>query len=287
MFSAETSSDQGSLLANWDSVLPLTRASSPPPAPPLSKKVFHGLALLLMISLSLLLVELNSPGVASRVVGRLFYDKPKALVLKTNENYSPVPAPFVTIKSTRFMEIVPTSEPTVYVEFDIYSPTSEPTEFREKSRDIGQRYKVQPTSEPTIFDKPSGSYPTYEPTVYSSGIINVPTSEPSARKKDINSPTSEPTPFKDIINSGSVPTPRPSFQNININSPTSEPTIFFSPIINSVTVPTSEPTIFIPKIIPAPSPTSEPTIYFNSNQNSINSFQPTSDPTTYPTPEPS
>ena len=89
------------------------------------KQVFHGLAGLLVFTLCILLVELNSPGVATRIGNNLFGSK-ASLTMKTSRQnyYSPVPSPFIAPKSARvsmasLQEIAPTSEPTVVTSMDM------------------------------------------------------------------------------------------------------------------------------------------------------------------------
>ena len=91
------------------------------------KQLFHGLAGLLVCTLCILLVELNSPGVATRVGNKLFGSK-ASLTMNTRSShrnyYSPVPSPFLAPKSARasildLQEIAPTSEPTVVTSMDM------------------------------------------------------------------------------------------------------------------------------------------------------------------------
>ena len=84
------------------------------------KQLFHGLAGLLVFTLCILLVELNSPGVARHVVNKLFGSKASLNVntRSTHRNYySPVPSPFLAPKSARAS----------FVDLQAVSPTSEPT----------------------------------------------------------------------------------------------------------------------------------------------------------------
>ena len=91
------------------------------------KQLFHGLAGLLVCTLCVLLVELNSPGVATRVGNRLFGSRASLTMNKRSSHrnyYSPVPSPFLAPKSARasmvdLQEIAPTSEPTVVTSMDM------------------------------------------------------------------------------------------------------------------------------------------------------------------------
>ena len=89
------------------------------------KQVFHGLAGLLVFTLCILLVELNSPGVATRIGNNLFGSKASLTMKSSRQNYySPVPSPFIAPKSARvsmasLQEIAPTSEPTVVTSMDM------------------------------------------------------------------------------------------------------------------------------------------------------------------------
>jgi len=128
----------------------------------------------------------------------------------TNSYYSPVPAPFLAHKHARFVEIAPTSEPTIMVgaEFDALSPTSEPTEFKDR---MGSFMVAEPTSEPTEFKDRMGAFMVSEPT-------------------------SEPTEYREAGESMKLAD--------TDGSPTYEPTIFDADKIPAVGEPTNEPTIF-------------------------------------------
>lgn len=199
--------------ASWDT-LPLTRSaggehvtasggSSSSGIAIFPKRLFHGLAAMLVVSLCLLLVELKTPGIVNRYA-RSFYTRSNAASMaisnnggSANSHYSPVPAPFLAHKQARFVEIAPTSEPTIMnsAEFDALAPTSEPTEYKDRMgsfmvhdgptsepteyRASGETMKLadvdgSPTHEPTIFDAdniPAVGEPTNEPTLFHSGKI--------------------------------------------------------------------------------------------------------------------
>ena len=90
-----------------------------------SKRLFNGLACLLVTSLCLLLLELRQPGIAHRTAKRLYHNTFVATTtVSLNEtpvaqsNYSPVPAPFLVPPKARFNSrdyASPTSEPTVLI----------------------------------------------------------------------------------------------------------------------------------------------------------------------------
>lgn len=256
-----------------------------------TRQLMHVLSAMLMISLCALVVELESPGVMARV-GRKMQSylsnsrgnyksdmASDALKIHTNSYYAPVPAPFLAPRVSKFVEVVPTSEPTILRDSSevFFAPTSEPTEYRDRSAIFS------PTSEPTEYrDSADGDYgfvvsssagfPSSEPTVFNAGSTsNLPTSEPTIFAGDIpqvqeNVPTSEPTIFSgDIPEVGqrNAPTSKPTAFSADIpevqgNTPTSEPTIFTGdiPDVNS---PTSEPTIFNGEIPEVPESTATPT----------------------------
>ena len=100
--SAQNRGSQG-LDDSWSTPLSRPAETTPRVTTVFPKQVFHGLASLLIISLCALLVELNSPGIASRITNRLnFWKNPQATVsinTKTASNYyHPVPSPFVAPK---------------------------------------------------------------------------------------------------------------------------------------------------------------------------------------------
>lgn len=129
--------------SSWDTLgyntLPTSRSSSQqrPRRGFVTKHVFQSLAALLIVSLCVLLAELQSPGVMNHV-GRSMRtywqwkpDKEPTIAIKSKSYYSPVPAPFLSPKSSNFMERVPSSESTMITSrefFDVVvAPTSEPT----------------------------------------------------------------------------------------------------------------------------------------------------------------
>jgi len=217
------------------------------------RQVFHGLAVMLVVSLGLLLIELRSPGIAQRTVRSLYGRHQQASVAVNNKNYySPVPAPFLANKQARFAAVVaPTSEPTVMtgeLAFDATAPTSEPTEFKDR---MGSFVVTEPTSEPTEFReskealsmKLDASHPTHEPTLFDADKI-----------PKVGEPTSEPTIFFKEHHHTSEPT---TFQGQS-----GEPTIFGQ---------TSEPTVF--------GQTGEPTVYGQSGEPTV--YGQTGEPTVY------
>lgn len=277
----------------------------------LPKQLFHGLATLLIVSLCILLVELNSPGVATRLSHKMqgYWAWIPDDVKESKSLRENVPSPFVYSKGGKLAAFAPTSEPTVLTHMDFMSsPTSEPTEFKDI---VSSFILVAPTSEPTeIRDAAEHDFvvknsleaivPTSEPTVFAQSIESSPSSQPSSHSSDASIvsaiPTMEPTIFAGVpppLDNGPESTSEPTFEptifaglpppsdepSIPVNgAPTSEPTIFY----NSNTSPGS-----------GSSPTSEPTIFFASgpvlntfSPSQVNSFAPTSDPTTFPTPEP-
>lgn len=286
-------------------------------------QLFHGLATLLIVSLCILLVELQSPGIASKVSKRLHTywawvpDKES-----TDMRTSSVPAPFVYSHDSKYVAFVPTSEPTIVsdLEHSFVAPTSEPTEFRDR---MGRFMVNGPTSEPTEYREsepgelpppPAGTIPTSEPTIFDRDAL-----------EDGAQPTNEPTVFAGTPETNDAPPPAEepeapdndtASQPISpavANTPTSEPTVFTEhikqPPTSSGTVhsPTSEPTMIgeVRPYQPAePSPTSEPTTIgeenpyqpaepteiplntFSPTSKDFVSYAPTSDPTTFPTPTP-
>jgi len=191
--------------------MPMSRARTNAPSTTIfPKQIFHGLAALLIVSLCLLLVELNSPGIASRMSGSFFGNKPATVAINSKSYYSPVPAPFLTPKLSKFIEIVPTSEPTVLTQmlFDVNSPTSEPTEYKDR---MGRFMVDAPTNEPTEYRE------RYESMALQNLEDGTPTEEPTVFSKDTfqsaGGPTNEPTVFS-----------KDTFQNAG--EPTNEPTVF-------------------------------------------------------------
>jgi len=199
--------------ASWET-LPMTNRRPAPSVFP--KTILNGLAALLVISLCIVLVELNNPGTASMVAGKVFGSNSQTKVGIKQAVVSPVPAPFVApkISAPSRVEMAgltePTSEPSV---FPTPVPTSEPTAFSEKTG-----FSAYPTSEPTQF-----------PSLYIKGHHKKgsapPTSEPSTFPTPV--PTSEPTLF------GGQPTivpPAPAAPSVSETfTPTSDPTTFPTP----------------------------------------------------------
>jgi len=277
----------------------------------LTKHIFHGLATLLVVSLACLLLELNSPGMASRLGQRLF--RVGGTHAPVQQYYSPVPAPFLSPKSSRFAQadavFAPTSEPTIQYMAGQYItvPTSEPTELSGPAHvpyeGVVPTYEPtsfglnKPTSEPTLYVKNGGlGQPSSEPTVYTPGQSYPGQSNPGQTTYVV--PTSEPTVFTKVSSGQTSPSSGSNGSpTTDLSSPTSEPTVFIAPGVPTggatVTQPSSEPTVhvFVNR------PTSEPTIHVFVNPSpttfqtfqptSFISFAPTSDPTLYPTPEPS
>jgi len=245
------------------------------------KQIFHGLASLLIISLCALLVELNSPGIASRIsnrMGTLFWRDAQISSVAINNKqahtvssyYHPVPSPFISPKATSLVEKVPTSEPThLTALYAAEGPTSEPTEFKDKLGSFLLNDKLDvPTSEPTEFRikeeafgvKTPGSdadesIPTDEPTIFNHVI-----QEPKTHHKE---PTSEPTTFTqekkktegDLLRD---PTAEPTH-----GVQTREPTTF--------TGQTGEPTVY--------GQTGEPTVYGQSGEPTV--YGQSGEPTVY------
>ena len=268
-----------------------------------TRQLMHILSAMLMISLCALVVELESPGVMTRVGrkvqvylanSRRNYKSDMASdALKNHANsyYAPVPAPFLAPRVSKFVDFVPTSEPTIVRDSSgaFFSPTSEPTEYSDRSSIFS------PTSEPTEYRgstdedykfmasslaaSPS-SATTSEPTMFNAGSASeVPTSEPTIFAGDFpqvqdNIPTSEPTLFARDI---------PEVQQEN--KPTSEPTILAGDIPEvQANPPTSEPTIFTGDIPEVPESTAVPTITStgtSSENDSPDVNTPTSEPTIF------
>merc|ERR1711998_683464 len=289
------------------------------------RQVFHGLAVMLVVSLGLLLIELRSPGIAQRTVRSLYGRHQQASVAVNNKNYySPVPAPFLANKKARFAAVVaPTSEPTVMtgeLALDATAPTSEPTEFKDR---MGSFVVTEPTSEPTEFReskealsmKLDASHPTHEPTLFDADKIpkvGEPTSEPTIFFKEHHH-TSEPTTFQGqsgeptIFGQTSEPTVFGQSGEPTIYGQSGEPTVFgqhsFEPTIfghdtlDGRHAPTGEPTVFfqehhethhhhhVETDEPTPEPSQPP--HLNTwGPTTLYSVAPTSDPTIFPTPEP-
>ena len=273
-----------------------------------TRQLMHILSAMLMISLCALVVELESPGVMARVGrkvqaylassrGNYKSDMASdALKIHANSYYAPVPAPFLAPRVSKFVEVVPTSEPTILRDSSeaFFSPTSEPTEYRDRSTIFS------PTSEPTEYrdsidvdnrfiassfaGSPSSST-TSEPTIFTAGIASeIPTSEPTIFAGDLpqvhNVPTSEPTIFAgDIpeIQQENMPTSEPTIfvgkiPEVHDNTPTSEPTVFVGQIPD-VNTPTSEPTIFTGDIPEVPEATATPTTATTSTTTTISTGQ--------------
>merc|ERR1711998_480241 len=297
------------------------------------RQVFHGLAVMLVVSLGLLLIELRSPGIAQRTVRSLYGRHQQASVAVNNKNYySPVPAPFLANKQARFAVVAPTSEPTVMtgeLALDATAPTSEPTEFKDR---MGSFVVTEPTSEPTEFReskealsmKLDASHPTHEPTLFDADKIpkvGEPTSEPTIFFKEHHH-TSEPTTFQGqsgeptIFGQTSEPTvfgqtgeptvygqsgePTVYGQSLEptiFGMHTAEPTVFMHDTLNGDKEPTGEPTVFfqehhethhhhhVETDEPTPEP-SQPPHLRTWGPTTLYSVAPTSDPTIFPTPEP-
>ena len=295
-----------------------------------TRQLMHILSAMLMISLCGLVVELESPGVLARASRKMqtYFASSRgnyksdmasdALKIHVDSYYAPVPAPFLVPRVSRFVEVVPTSEPTIHRDSSdaFFSPTSEPTEYRDSSTIFS------PTSEPTEYrDFTYGDYGVV--TSSSAGAMSagstskVPTSEPTNFAGDIpqvekNLPTSEPTIFTgDIpeIQQGNIPTSEPTIfageiPEVKGNFPSSEPTIYVAEIPD-VHIPTSEPTVFTGEIPDVPESTAIPTTTTTSTSSSTATGEnsqnvpagtstpsdiivegPTSDPTQFPTPTP-
>jgi len=277
-----SSSQVGDSDASWDT-LPITQNNRSRPANTsvtiFPKQVFHALAAVLIVSLSLLLVELNSPGIASRLSGSLFGTGQATVAINAKSYYSPVPAPFLTPKSSKLMEMfVPTSEPTILrgMTADANAPTSEPTEYKDR---MGQFMVNVPTSEPTEVRE----------TELDAHYVK----QKKQTKLDARTPTEEPTVFMKTTSSvGTEPTSEPTafVKNSKIGSgPTSEPTVFLKETFQNADQPTHEPTTMRNAGQPG-EPTGEPTTF----QAARHPGEPTSEPTTFksgsrpgePTPEP-
>jgi len=267
------------------------------------KQIFHGLASLLIISLCALLVELNSPGIASRISNRmstLFWrDAQSSTVAISNKQahvassyYHPVPSPFITPKATSLVETAPTSEPTqMTMSLQAEGPTSEPTEFKDKfgSFMMGDKLDV-PTSEPTEFrikeeafgvvapggSNAEGSIPTDEPTIFTQEIH-----EPKTHKA--KEPTSEPTSFThekkktegDLLRD---PTAEPTY-GVQTGEPTtftgqsSEPTVYGQTGEPTVYGQSGEPTVY--------GQSGEPTVYGQSGEPTVFGKMHTAEPTIF------
>merc|ERR1711988_2053559 len=231
--------------ASWDT-LPLTRRnndtnrgagnsrnSSSSNVLVFPRQVFHGLAVMLVVSLGLLLIELRSPGIAQRTVRSLYGRHQQASVAVNNKNYySPVPAPFLANKQARFAAVVaPTSEPTVMtgeLALDATAPTSEPTEFKDR---MGSFVVNEPTSEPTEYREAKEamefkvhSHPTHEPTLFDADKI-----------PKVHEPTSEPTIFFREHRHTGEPTVFTQSGEPTVFGQTGEPTVFGQ---------SGEPTVF-------------------------------------------
>jgi len=276
-----------------------------------TKRIFNGLATLLIASLFILLVELNSPGVATKLSSKLHtswwgsFWGTTATASDSSLKGSTVPAPFVYSKATNLANFAPTSEPTVltYLDADSISlPTSEPTEYK----DLQGPFSIfinSPTSEPTEIREqhelgelpplPEGEeiqalaqniVPTSEPTIFNESPLEQrgqPTYEPTVFSQSPleqgGQPTNEPTVFtKDSLENPPPPAPEPT--EPSVESPT-EPSQPLPPSTPSqptnpeepIVVPTSEPTIFIPSELPPPPANPEGPIE--------PAFSPTSEPT--------
>lgn len=246
----------------------------------LTKKVFYGLAGLLVVTLCFLLVELNSPGVASRVASGIFSGS-KVSTLSINNRghnyYSPVPSPFLSPKQSKAqhsfgamkMDVAsgPTSEPTVLtghqMHFQADGPTSEPTEYKHHVFTHLQADSV-PTSEPTEFrEKEEASLrmnleahaPTHEPTIFD--IVGFPHE---------HEPTNEPTRFTmhegDGEESREEANAEPTYEPTIFGESSGEPTIFGQ---------SGEPTVY--------GQSGEPTVYGQSGEPSV--YGQSGEPTTY------
>ena len=308
--------------ADWGTIPTSTRSSGTTTIFP--RQVFHGLATLLLVSMCLLLVELNSPGVASRISGALFHHSPATVAISSKGYYSPVPAPFLTPKASRSVEMTPEAEVSHtysredFMKLDVAAPSSEPTHYEDR---MGRFMVIEPTSEPTEHRERSESSmklnvhasalqandgPTEEPTIFEKDTFQnagEPTNEPTIFLKDTlqnaGEPTNEPTVFlKDTLQNAGGPTNEPTifmkdtFQNAG--EPTNEPTIFAKDTFQDAGEPTYEPTVFTltgdngqpgeDKYAEAHQPTNEPT---KKPSHPANWVKPVHDPTESPTKEPS
>lgn len=272
--------------ASWDT-LPLTRnndnyrgagngknTSSSTNAVVFPRQLFHGLAVLLVLSLGVLLVELRSPGIAQRTV-RSFYGRQQQASVAVNSKsyYSPVPAPFLANKQARFAAlVVPTSEPTIMTDMDSYTayaatnataPTSEPTEYKDR---MGSFMVNEPTSEPTEYRekteamKLDASHPTHEPTLFDADKI------PKVRE-----PTSEPTIFFREHRHTSEPTVFTQSGEPTVFGQTGEPTVYGQSGEPTVYGQSGEPTVY--------GQSGEPTVYGQSGEPTV--YGQSGEPTIY------
>jgi len=220
--------------ATWEA-LPMTGNRRQPPSI-FPKTILNGLAALLVVSLCIVLVELNNPGTASMVAGKVFGNQKSESqgAISKSQMGGAVPAPFVVVApqakrmgGTGLNE--PTSEPTVFLgRMSVSGPTSEPTVFLPADKNNLMAVQLSgPTSEPTIF--PSV---LFVPTV---GTVP-PTAEPTT----FGAPTNEPTTFGSLF-----PTSEPT----TFGPPIQAPAETFTPTSDPTTFPTANPTIF-----PTPQP---------------------------------
>jgi len=220
--------------ASWDT-LPMSGNRRQPTPSSFPKTILNGLAGLLVVSLCILLVELNNPGTASMVAGKVFGNQKSESqvgIIKSQMGGA-VPAPFVVVApqakrmgGTGLNE--PTSEPTVFLgRMSFSGPTNEPTVFLPADKNNLMAAQLSgPTSEPTIF--PSV---LFVPTV---GTVP-PTAEPTTFSGP-GGPTSEPTTFQGPL----FPTSEPT----TFNAPVQAPAETFTPTSDPTTFPTANPTIF-------------------------------------------
>lgn len=266
------------------------------------KQIFHGLASLLIISLCALLVELNSPGIASRISNRMNFWKqaPTTIAVNTktaNSYYHPVPSPFVAPKATSFLETGPTSEPTQMTMLQAqesgstggggameHAPTSEPTEYKDRLGTFMREDAVEggPTEEPTTFKAASAFLqakgPTSEPTEFRAHAEDFAFETGPVASGEGLTPTDEPTIFSiDVFpgqdhggQEGGQPTNEPTHfgkvHDQNDRQPTNEPTKSSK---------TGEPTVFTGHV----EGTGEPTVYGHTGEPTV--YGQTGEPTVY------
>jgi len=276
--------------ADWGTIPTSTRSSGTTTIFP--RQVFHGLATLLLVSMCLLLVELNSPGVASRISGALFHHSPATVAISSKGYYSPVPAPFLTPKASRSVEMTPEAEVSHtysredFMKLDVAAPSSEPTHYEDR---MGRFMVIEPTSEPTEHRERSES--SMKLNVHASALQanDGPTEEPTIFEKDTfqnaGEPTNEPTIFlKDTLQNAGEPTNEPTIflkdTLQNAGEPTNEPTIFLKDTLQNAGEPTNEPTVFLKDTLQnAGGPTNEPTIFMKDTFQ--NAGEPTNEPTIF------
>lgn len=209
--------------------------------------------------------------------------------------------------------------------FVVNEPTSEPTEYREAKEAMEFKVHSHPTHEPTLFDAdkiPKVHEPTSEPTIFfrEHRHTGEPTVFTQSGEPTVFGQTGEPTVFGQsgeptVFGQSGEPTVYGQSGEPTVYGQSGEPTVYgqsMEPTIFGMN--SAEPTIFMHDTLQGEKePTGEPTIFFQEHHHhhhhhvetdeptpepsqpphirtwgptTLYSVAPTSDPTIFPTPEP-